>query len=58
MRAGRARLTAGGDELEAGPGDIVVVEAGTPHRFLSLGPERLELVAIHAAGRFDTEWLE
>jgi mannose-6-phosphate isomerase-like protein (cupin superfamily) len=57
VRSGRALVTAGGDEIEAGPGDVVVVEANTPHGFRNLGPGRLEMVCIHAAGRIATEWL-
>jgi mannose-6-phosphate isomerase-like protein (cupin superfamily) len=50
-------ITAGGEEIEAGPGDIVVVEPNTAHRFRNLGPTRLEIVCIHAAGRMVTRWL-
>ena len=58
VRTGRARIRAGEQEIEAGPGDVVVVEANTPHGFRNLGPERLEIVCIHAAGRMVTEWLD
>jgi mannose-6-phosphate isomerase-like protein (cupin superfamily) len=57
IRSGRALITAGEEEIEAGPGDIVVVESDTPHGFRNLGPTRLEIVCIHAAGRFVTRWL-
>lgn len=58
VRSGRALVTAGEEEVEAGPGDVVVVEPGTPHGFRNLGPERLQIVCIHAAGRMVTEWLD
>lgn len=58
VRAGRALITADEEEIEAGPGDVVVVEANTPHRFRNLGPGRLEIVCIHADGRMITEWLD
>ncbi|MGH2922038.1 MAG: cupin domain-containing protein [Gaiellaceae bacterium] len=58
VRGGRALITAGEEEIEAGPGDVVVVEADTPHGFRNLGPGRLEIVCIHASGRMVTEWLE
>ena len=58
VRGGRALVTAGEEEIEAGIGDVVVVEAGTPHGFRNLGPGRLEIVCIHAAGRMVTEWLD
>ncbi len=57
VRGGRALFTAGEEEVEAGPGDIVVVEANTAHGFRNVGPGRLEIVCIHAAGRMITEWL-
>lgn len=58
VRAGRARFTADGRETEAGPGDIVVVGAGIAHRFECISKEPVEIVCIHAAERFDTEWLD
>ena len=58
VRSGRAMITAGEEEVEAGPGDVVVVETGTPHAFRNLGPGRLEIVCIHASGTMATEWLE
>ncbi|MBA2383978.1 MAG: cupin domain-containing protein, partial [Actinobacteria bacterium] len=56
--AGTARFTADADELEAGPGDIVVVGPGTPHKFVNVGAGRLEMVCIHASPRILQEWLE
>jgi mannose-6-phosphate isomerase-like protein (cupin superfamily) len=58
VRAGRVLVTAGEEEIEAGPGDVVVVEANTRHAFRNPGPGRLEIVCIHAAGRMITEWLD
>jgi mannose-6-phosphate isomerase-like protein (cupin superfamily) len=57
VRRGRALFTAGDEEVEAAPGDIVVVEPETPHGFRNLGPTRLEIVCIHAAERMVTKWL-
>jgi mannose-6-phosphate isomerase-like protein (cupin superfamily) len=56
--AGHGLFTAGDDTVEAGAGDVVYVSAGTPHKFLSLGPEPLRLVCIHQAPQFHTDWLE
>jgi len=50
-------MRAGDEEIEAETGDIVVVERDTPHGFRNLGPGRLEIVCIHAAGRMVTTWL-
>jgi mannose-6-phosphate isomerase-like protein (cupin superfamily) len=58
VQAGRGGFLLGDREIEAVAGDVVVVVPDTPHKFRSLGPERLQLVAIHAAPRFETTWLE
>jgi mannose-6-phosphate isomerase-like protein (cupin superfamily) len=58
VRSGRARITADGQDIEAGPGDIVVVTAETPHKFKNIGTERLDIICIHASPRFIQEWLE
>jgi mannose-6-phosphate isomerase-like protein (cupin superfamily) len=58
VRAGTARFTAGGEELEAAPGDIIVVGAGTPHKFVNAGPGRLDIVCIHASPVMIQENLE
>jgi mannose-6-phosphate isomerase-like protein (cupin superfamily) len=51
IRAGKARITADGVDIEAGPGDIVAVTAETPHKFKNIGAGRLEIICIHAAPR-------
>jgi mannose-6-phosphate isomerase-like protein (cupin superfamily) len=58
VRSGQARFTADGDELEAGPGDIIVVTPGTPHKFKNVGTERLDIVCIHDSPRMVQEDLE
>ena len=58
VRSGTARFTAGGEELEAGPVDIIVVGAGTPHKFVNAGPGRLDIVCIHASPVMIQENLE
>ena len=58
VEAGAVRFTVGDTELEAGRGDIVVVEAGTPHAFVSLGPDVLVMVCIHAAEKMSATWLD
>lgn len=49
VRKGQALLTADGQTLEAGPGDVVVVTTETPHKFKNIGSERLEIWCIHAS---------
>jgi mannose-6-phosphate isomerase-like protein (cupin superfamily) len=51
IRSGTGRFTADGEELDARPGDIVVVGAETPHKFKNVGTERLDVVCIHASAR-------
>jgi mannose-6-phosphate isomerase-like protein (cupin superfamily) len=57
LRSGRAAMTIDGQEVLAGPGDIVVIGPGTPHRFTAIGEERLVAVCIHASERFVIEWV-
>jgi mannose-6-phosphate isomerase-like protein (cupin superfamily) len=58
VRSGKARFTADGEELEAGPGDILVVGPETPHKFKNAGSERLDIVCIHDSPRMIQEDLE
>ncbi len=57
VESGRARLTVNAEDIEAGPGDIVVVPANTPHGFKAIGPERLRIVCLHPSNRFIQEWI-
>jgi mannose-6-phosphate isomerase-like protein (cupin superfamily) len=52
VRAGRARFTVDDQTIEAGPGDIVVCDAETPHKFKSMSPGHLQVVCIHPSPRF------
>jgi mannose-6-phosphate isomerase-like protein (cupin superfamily) len=58
LRSGRALFTADGEEIEAGPGDIVVVGPETPHKFKNVGMEKLNVTCIHASPRMIQEDLE
>jgi mannose-6-phosphate isomerase-like protein (cupin superfamily) len=58
VNAGNLLFQAGDEQLEAGPGDIVIVPAQTPHKFVNHGPERASMVCIHANPTFETQWLE
>lgn len=58
VRSGKARFSADGQDIEAGPGDIVVVESEVPHKFKNIGAERLEVTCIHASPRMIQEELE
>jgi mannose-6-phosphate isomerase-like protein (cupin superfamily) len=58
VRAGRARLTADGEDIEAGPGDILVVGPDTPHKYKNVGSDRLDIICIHASPQMIQEPLE
>lgn len=57
IRSGHVRFTVDGGTILAGAGDIVVAPANVPHRFENLGPDRLEMIDIHANPTFETQWL-
>lgn len=57
IRRGAATFTIGDDQIEGRAGQVLIVPPYTPHRFLT-GPDGYEAVHIHAAARFETEWLE
>jgi len=58
VRSGKARMTVDGEDIEAAPGDILVVGPDTPHKFKNAGTERLDIVCIHASPRIIQEDLE
>lgn len=58
MRTGQALFVIGDESVEAVAGQILIVPAGVPHKFASVGPDALETINIHASGKSITEWLE
>jgi mannose-6-phosphate isomerase-like protein (cupin superfamily) len=58
VQEGSATFTAGDEIVEAHGGQVVVVPAGVPHKFVNTGAGRLRQIDIHASERFVTEWLE
>jgi quercetin dioxygenase-like cupin family protein len=54
---GDVLFTVDGTELEAGDGDIVVVPANAPHKFVSRG-ETHNQFSIHPVAQMETTWLE
>ena len=58
VRSGKVRISADGEDIEAGPGDIAVVGPETPHKFKNIGTDRLDIICIHASPRMIQEWLE
>jgi mannose-6-phosphate isomerase-like protein (cupin superfamily) len=58
IEEGSATYTIGSTTLEARAGQIAIVPAGVPHKFINTGSGRLRQVDIHHSPRFITEWLE
>lgn len=58
VKSGRARIVAGEESFEVGPGDIAVVPAGVKHKFTNIGDERLVIFCVHAAGTMVQDDLE
>src|SRR5215470_7205027 len=58
LQEGQATYTIGETTLEAKAGQIAIVPAGVPHKFVNSGSGRLRQVDIHHSARFVTEWLE
>ncbi len=56
VEAGSARFTVGDETLEVEAGQIAVVPAGTPHKFVS--GEGFRLISITPAERMEQEDLE
>jgi mannose-6-phosphate isomerase-like protein (cupin superfamily) len=52
VQAGHPRFFVGDLTRDAGPGDILVIKAGTPHGFVNAGSERLRQIDIHASATF------
>ena len=57
VEEGDVLFTLGEEEIEAGPGDMIVVPPDTPHKFKSRG-ETHRQISIHPAAEMQTEWLE
>jgi len=58
IQEGRATFTVGTIELEARKGQIIIVPAETPHKFMNTGDQDLKQVDIHSSPLFITQWLE
>jgi mannose-6-phosphate isomerase-like protein (cupin superfamily) len=58
VQEGTVTFTAGDNVVEARGGQVVVVPAGVPHKFVNSGAGRLRQIDIHASDRFITERLE
>jgi quercetin dioxygenase-like cupin family protein len=57
VEEGEVLFTVGETTIDARAGDIVVVPAHAPHKFVSRGATHRQ-VSIHPVARMETEWLE
>jgi mannose-6-phosphate isomerase-like protein (cupin superfamily) len=58
VQSGQAVFLADGQEVRPDVGDVVVVAPGTAHKFVNVGPDRLQLVCIHASPELIQDDLE
>lgn len=62
IRTGKALFTIGEEKIEAEAGDVLLGPANIPHKYINLGPGRLESTDIHLSDRWiqtdldDPEW--
>jgi mannose-6-phosphate isomerase-like protein (cupin superfamily) len=54
---GEATFLVNGAAIMAGPNDVVIVPAATPHGFTNSGEGRLRQINIHVSPTFSTDWL-
>jgi quercetin dioxygenase-like cupin family protein len=58
IQEGSVTFTVDGEEIEAGPGTIVVVPPGAVHSFKGSSDERTRQVNIHPVPEMETTWLD
>jgi mannose-6-phosphate isomerase-like protein (cupin superfamily) len=58
VQEGQSSFTVGDTIIEAIGGQIVVVPAGMPHKFVNSGTGPLRQIDIHLSGQMIQEWLE
>ena len=58
IHEGQATYTVGDTTLEVSAGQIVLVPAGIPHKFINSGEGPLRQTSIHPSNHMIAEWLE
>jgi mannose-6-phosphate isomerase-like protein (cupin superfamily) len=58
IQEGVATFTVGSGTLEARAGQIILVPAEVPHKFMNLSDNQLKQIDIHLNKQFITDWLE
>ena len=57
VQEGRGTFVLDGVESEVQSGEVVIVPAEVPHRFVNSGDRPLRQIDIHLSSHFVTEWL-
>ena len=58
IQEGLATFVVDSDTLEARAGQIIIVPAEVPHKFMNRSDRQLKQIDIHVNGNFITDWLE
>ncbi|HEX9387366.1 MAG TPA: cupin domain-containing protein [Anaerolineales bacterium] len=58
IQEGTATVTVGSTILEAYAGQIIIVPADVPHKFMNSSDKQLKQIDIHINKQFITDWLE
>jgi len=58
IQEGVSTFTVGSVTLEARAGQIIIVPAEVPHKFMNLSDRQLKQIDIHVNKQFITDWLE
>jgi mannose-6-phosphate isomerase-like protein (cupin superfamily) len=58
IQEGISTFTVGSGTLEARAGQIIIVPAEVPHKFMNLSDKPLKQIDIHVNKQFITDWLE
>ena len=58
IQEGEVTFTAADKTIEAKAGQVVIVPAGVPHKYVCCAGIKARHIDIHASGRMATEWLE
>jgi mannose-6-phosphate isomerase-like protein (cupin superfamily) len=58
VQEGAGTFEADGTERVVRAGEVLIVPAEVPHKFVNSGDGPLRQIDIHVSPRFETEWLE
>lgn len=58
VQEGVSTFVVGSSTIEAHAGQVILVPAEVPHKFMNAGNTRLKQVDIHVSKQFITDWLE